>query len=448
MKYLKSLGFDTVWYQKCERHPDEDGFPALEQAMHDMTKQIEDGVYPYPADGLVEAYDDTIYASTGSVTRHHATKAGFAFKWQDETSDTTLVGIEWSCAAQCITPVAIFEPVELEGTTVKRASLANVSECKRLGIGGPGTKIQVIKANKIIPKVVGVAEKVGSLVIPDRCPVCGAKTRVEISESGAETLVCLNPSCIAKKLSMFTRFVSKDGMNIVGLSEMTIQQFISMGWIHSFVDFYEELPKHFEELPELSGFGDKSVQGLQNALEASREVSASHFLYALCIPMIGHDVIHRLLMQYSLKQLLHECQQAVADHNEDRFAVIDGIGHEKSKALVTWMEQDENLSELMSLLQEVHVTDFEHEPVLETENLPLSGKVFVITGSLEQFENRKDLKSYIEQLGGKVTGSVTGNTSYLINNDSQSTSSKNKKAKELGVPVITEAEFVEQFGMK
>lgn len=446
MSYLQSLGFETVWAERCERHADEVGYSMLERVMQDMSKKIEDGLYAYPADGLVEVFEDTLYAATGTVTRHHANRAGFAFKWQDETAETTLDHIEWSCAAQCITPVAVFDPVRLEGTTVKRASLANISECKRLGIGGPGSRISVIKANKIIPKVVYVEKAKGQFLIPDRCPVCGAKTVVRTSASGAETLHCVNPDCGAKKLSVYVRFVSKDGMNIEGLSVQTIQQLVSLGWIKEFADFYK-FSDHFEELKTLSGFGERSVEQLRQSLEKSRFVTSAHFLYGLSIPMVGYDVCRRLLSQMCLSALLEQVMRAVSDGDLLKFEYIDGIGPEKSKALVQWFGSSSHFGEVMNLLSCVHVVDKDDVPdVKEKTGHPLSGKVFVVTGSLEQFANRKALKDYIEEHGGKVAGSVTKKTDYLINNDSQSVSSKNKKAKELGVPVMTEAEFVEQFG--
>ena len=243
--------------------------------------------YPFPVDGLVITYDDTEYAATGSVTGHHATRAGLAFKWQDEAAETELQEIEWSCAASTISPVAIFRPVELEGTTVKRASLCNISECERLGIGDAGTKLSVIKANKIIPKVIKVIETVGTLHIPEQCPVCHHA----------------NPTCPAKQLKKYARFVSKAGMDIDGISEQTLARFINLGWISNFADIYR-LPDHIREIASPDGFGERSAANIVKSIEKAREVDAQRLLIALSIPKCGADVAKRLLGAYAFGDLM------------------------------------------------------------------------------------------------------------------------------------------------
>ena len=439
MSYLSDLGFETVYSIKCSTF-DENAVDSLEKGVQKLTSMIESGNYQYPADGLVESYDDTEYAKGGSITGHHATRAGFALKWKDESVISTLDHIEWSCAAQAITPVAVFKPVSLEGTVVKRASLANISECERLGIGDKGSEIEVIKANKIIPKVIHVEKKVGQLVLPDVCPVCGEKTEVKVSSSGAKTLHCTNVKCAAKQLSKFTRFVSKDGMNIEGLSTSNIEKFVNNGWIRCYADFYD-LEKYFDELKEMDGFGEKSVLNLKVSIDKSRNIDAKNLLYALCIPMVGHDVIKKLLKEYSFSNLLEDVLKASERQDFGRYSFINGIGPEKSEAFVRWFCDEDNLESLNNLLVKVDI----RENIVSNVGGKCDGLTFVITGDVYQFKNRKELQIYIEANGGKATGSVTGKTSYLINNDISSMSGKNRKAKELGVPIISEEEFLTMF---
>lgn len=438
MGFLKTLGFEVVKAQMC-RTPEE-----LLAAVADFTKLVESEVYAYPVDGLVEAYDDLAYASGGSVTGHHATRAGYALKWEDESVSSVLQYIEWSCAAQSITPVAVFEPVSLEGTTVKRASLANISECERLGIGGPGTSIEVIKANKIIPKIIHVNECVGEFEIPETCPVCGSFTQVIVSASGAKTLRCLNATCPAKELRKFGRFVSKDGVNIKGLSMRTLQKFVSMGWLHTFVDFYR-LDEHFDVLCELPGFGKRSVEKLEQAIEKSRTVDAKHFLYALSIPMVGHDVCKKFLETYSLRDLMKFGAAAGMTKDYDRFAEIPGIGPEKSKAFVVWCSDVRNVALYKELCLYLNIPDIDAVVENQTAGDSLSGMTFVVTGKLLHYANRKELQACIESKGGSVVGSVTKNTTCLINNDVTSTSGKNQKALSLGVPIYSEDYFIDKY---
>ena len=434
MALLANQGFDTV---EREKIPDPT-LSNIEACIDRWTQKVTNGSCPYPVDGLVIAYDDTAYAATGSVTGHHATRAGYAFKWQDESVVTKLDHIEWSCAASTISPVAVFNPVELEGTTVKRASLCNISECQRLGIGDKGTEISVIKANKIIPKVIKVERKVGNLEIPDRCPVCGEPTEVVTSaSSGTLTLHCTNMECPAKRLKKFARFVSKDGMNIDGISEQTIARFVNMGWISEYADFYD-LELHALELSTLEGFGQKSTNNILNSVDKARIVDARRLLYALNIPLCGGDVCKRLLAQYPMTELIEKARSEADDY----FAHIPGIGPEKSASVVKWMKNDDNYGMLQRLLDKVTIAEADSQTEVGTR---CAGLTFVVTGDVHHFKNRNELKAYIESQGGKVTGSVSKSTSFLINNDVTSTSGKNKKAQELGIQILSEHDFIAKY---
>lgn len=434
MAFLANQGFDTV---EREKIPDPT-LSNIEACIDRWTQKVTNGTCPYPVDGLVIAYDDTAYAATGSVTGHHATRAGYAFKWQDESVVTKLDHIEWSCAASTISPVAVFNPVELEGTTVKRASLCNISECQRLGIGDKGTEISVIKANKIIPKVIKVERKVGDLEIPDRCPVCGEPTEVVTStSSGTLTLHCTNMECPAKRLKKFARFVSKDGMNIDGISEQTIARFVNMGWISEYADFYD-LELHALELSTLEGFGQKSTNNILNSVDKARIVDARRLLYALNIPLCGGDVCKRLLAQYPTAELIEKARSEADDY----FAHIPGIGPEKSASVVKWMKNDDNYGMLQRLLDKVTIAEADSQAEVGTR---CAGLTFVVTGDVHHFKNRNELKAYIESQGGKVTGSVSKSTSFLINNDVTSTSGKNKKAQELGIQILSEDDFIAKY---
>lgn len=417
----------------------------IERVIARWTEKVTDKENPYPVDGLVITYDDTAFAQTGSVTGHHATRAGYAFKWQDEHADTTLDHIEWSCAASTISPVAVFSPVELEGTTVKRASLCNISECERLGIGSRGTRLSVIKANKIIPKVIRVDEKIGELEIPDCCPVCGAQTRISISPASAtKTLHCTNAKCPAKQLRKFARFVSKEGVNIDGISEQTVAKFINLGWVKEYADLYR-LKDHAMEIAAMEGFGEKSARNLLRSIEKARDVEARRFLYALSIPLCGQDVCKRLLGAYPLREIIDIASgksDKIVPGGDTPFALIAGIGPEKSNRIVEWFHDEENLMMVEKLLRQVRVSQESNEPSGEK----CKGLTFVVTGDVTRYKNRNELKAYIEGQGGKVTGSVSKSTNYLINNDVASVSTKNQKARQLGIPVISESEFIERFG--
>ena len=443
MDWLDSLGFKTV-ERRAIASPNPE---SVESIIAIFTEEVTSKKNPYPVDGLVICYDDTDYAQTGSITGHHATRAGIAFKWQDEAAETFLKDIEWSCAASTISPVAIFEPVELEGTTVKRASLCNISECERLGIGGAGTKISVIKANKIIPKVIRVVNQEGTFDIPAECPVCHAPTQVSISEaSGTKTLHCTNTGCPAKQLKKYARFVSKEGMNIDGISEQTLAKFINLGWISQYADIYE-LRSHIRELANMDGFGEKSASNIMRSIDKSREVEAHRLLYALNIPLCGLDVCKRLLSAYQLDDLVNESIKQNGDlfspqvAPEEVFAHVNGIGPEKSASFVKWFRNSNNLSQFRLLKEKLKIT--------QTKATLLGNKcgglVFVITGDVYHYKNRNELKAYIESQGGKVASAVSGSTSYLINNDLTSTSGKNQKAQQLNIPIISEDEFISRF---
>lgn len=443
MAWLEQQGFQTVEHERVE-HP---GIDAVENVINAFTEKVTSKQNPYPVDGLVICYDDTEYAQTGSVTGHHATKAGLAFKWQDEAADTVLQEIEWSCAASTISPVAIFRPVELEGTTVKRASLCNISECERLGIGTKGTEISVIKANKIIPKVIKVIRTEGTLEIPHECPVCHAKTEIRISEaSGTKTLHCTNPECPAKQLKKFARFVSKEGMNIDGISEQTLAKFINLGWVSEYADIYD-LRSHIRDLANMEGFGEKSASNIMRSIDRSANVEAHRLLYALNIPLCGLDVCKRLLSAYPLDELVAETVKETGDLFEPYreassvFAHVNGIGPEKSAFFVNWFRDDHNRQRYQRLREKIQVTQVANEP----SGSLCEGLTFAVTGDVHHYKNRNELKAYIESQGGKVASAVSGSTSFLINNDVTSTSGKNQKAHQLGIPIISEDEFMERF---
>ena len=409
---------------------------SLPEAISRWTAKVESGEMDIPVDGLVICYDDTDYAATGSVTGHHATRAGYAFKWQDVSAKSKLSYVEWSCAASTISPVAVFEPVLLEGTTVSRASLCNISEMERLGIGKSCT-LEVIKANKIIPKCIGVTEAEGEFEIPKTCPVCGAPTEIRISEkSKTKTLHCTNPDCSAKHVKKFTRFVSKSGMDIDGLSIQTMLRFMNEGFISDFADIYH-LSEHAEVIRNLDGFGEKSCDNMMRAIEKSRRVHPVNFIYAICIPMFGLDAGKKIVSAIGFDGFLKRLKDGTG------FEDIEGIGPEKSGSAMDWYANPKNQQSLDALLKEIVIEKVDLKPEAGGK---CEGLTFVITGDVHHFKNRDEFKRKEKKTGGKVTGSVTSKTNYLVNNDVNSTSSKNRKAKELSVPIISEDEFVERFG--
>ena len=434
MQWLEEQGFHPVERQNIEQ-PTSDN---IQKEIDAFTAKVTNKKNPFPVDGLVICYDDTSYAATGSVTGHHATRAGYAFKWQDEHADTELDHIEWSCAASTITPVAVFDPVQLEGTTVTRASLCNVSELERLGIGKDRkTELRIIKANKIIPKCIAVVRAEGSYEVPTACPVCGAATEVRISPiSGVKTLRCTDPNCPAKHLKRFVRFASKGGLDIDGLSVQTLHEFVNRGYLRDFADLYH-LDAHADEIVKLEGFGEKSCANLLAAIEKSRKVDPIHLIFALCIPNIGTDAGKKLIAALGTKGFLSRIESG------EGFEDVDGIGVERSNALLNWFADDENKNLFDRLMAELTLEDV--APKQEADGT-CKGLSFVITGDVHLFKNRSAFKAYVEQQGGAVTGSVSGKTTYLVSNDGESNSSKTKKAKELGVPILSEEEFVSRFG--
>lgn len=429
MNLLKKEGFTVVDSETATAE-------TLPAVIAKWTEKVETGKMDIPVDGLVICFDDTEYAATGSVTGHHATKAGYAFKWPDVSAKSKLRYVEWSCAASTISPVAVFEPVQLEGTTVSRASLCNISEMERLGIGRVCT-LEVIKANKIIPKCIAVTEAEGIFEIPENCPVCGAPTEICISKkSQTKTLHCTNPDCSAKHVKKFTRFVSKSGMDIDGLSIQTMLKFMNEGFISKFADIYH-LSEHADVIMEMEGFGKKSCDNMVLAIEKSRQVHPVNFIYALCIPMFGIDAAKKITAAIGFEGFLKRLKDGTG------FEDIEGIGPEKSGSVMDWYEDPKNRDSLEALLKEVEV---EKVDMTVEKGGKCEGLTFVITGDVHYYKNRDEFKAYVEASGGKVTGSVTSKTNYLVNNDVNSTSSKNRKAKELGVPIISEEEFVEKFG--
>lgn len=387
-----------------------------------------------PSDGLVLTYDDIAYSKSLGRTAKFP-RDSFAFKWKDEQRETKLIEMEWSASRTgLINPVAIFEPVELEGTSVSRASVHNVSIVENLELG-IGDSILVYKANMIIPQIAENLTRSGNLTIPKECPVCGG--RAEISEeNGVKSLYCLNPDCQAKKIKSFAHFTGRDAMNIEGLSEATIEKFVERGMIRSYTDIYH-LDKYREEIISMEGFGEKSYENLISSVEKSRETTDYKLLYSLGIENIG------LSTAKIICRLCRKEPEEIPFIDGETLTEADGIGEVIAASFKSYFEKEENLRVYNELLEELSFIKEE-----EAGELLLKGMSFVVTGSVNHFPNRNSLKEQVERLGGKVTGSVTGNTNYLINNDKASSSSKNKKAKELGVPIISEEEFMEMAGIR
>ena len=383
----------------------------------------------FPSDGLVLIYDDVAYGQSLGRTSKFP-RDSFAFKWADETSKTVLCEIEWSPSRTgLINPVAIFDPVELEGTTVSRASVHNISIMEELELG-IGDQIEVYKANMIIPQIAENLTRSGVKDIPKVCPVCGGATEIR-SISNAKALYCTNPECQAKQLKSYALFVSRDALNIDGLSEATLEKFIARGFIHDFADLFH-LEQHREEICEMDGFGEKSYNNLIASVEKARETTLPRLIYGLGIANIG--LANAKLI---CKEIGHDPGR-VMDLTAEDLAAIDGIGDVIAGNYVAYFADAEHRELFEKLLKEVKLPE-EQEDVGEQT---FAGKNFVITGSVEHFANRNEVKALIESKGGKVTGSVTSKTNYLINNNVESTSSKNKKAKDLGIPIITEEDFL------
>ena len=430
-EFLAKQGFDVVEYRKVTPE-------TIAETIAYYEKKTEQ--YDIPSDGLVLTYDDIAYGESLGTTSKFP-RNSIAFKWQDEVRETELLEIEWSPSRTgLINPVAIFQPVELEGTTVSRASVHNISILRALKLG-LGDRITVYKANMIIPQIAENLTGSDTLEIPEHCPACGGKTEIR-QVADAMSLYCTNNDCAAKKIKSFAHLVSRDALNIDGLSEATLEKFIGKGFIHEFADIFH-LERYKEEIVEMEGFGDRSYQkliggetadGKAASIETARHTTLPRFLYALGIAGIGLANAKMICREFGddFEQML----QADAE----RLAEIDGVGGVLAEAFVSYFQDAENLRKARALYQELSI-----EKRKQTEGGDLSGKSFVITGSLIRYENRDAMKEAIEAKGGKVTGSVTKKTVCLINNDITSGSSKNKKAKELGIPIMTEDDFIAEY---
>ena len=420
MEWLKSQGFTTVEYYMVTRD-------TVEDKVAKFSSKISEN--DFPSDGLVLTYDDIAYGrSLGRTSKFP--RDSFAFKWADEIRQTKLLEIEWSPSRTgLINPVAVFEPVELEGTTVSRASVHNISIMEELELG-IGDRIEVYKANMIIPQIAENLTRSGVKDIPCKCPVCQGETKIR-QVGNAKALYCMNPECQAKHVKSFALFVSRDALNIEGLSEATLEKFISRGYIHTFADIFH-LDQYKEKIQKMEGFGEKSYKKLTESIEKARTTTLPRVIYSLGIAGIGlanAKVICREL-KYDVESLLKV--------SEEELNEIQGVGEGLAKACVGYFADAKHVENFRRLLNELTIPE---ETV--TKQQIFEGVNFVITGSVKHFANRGEVKELIESLGGKVTGSVTSKTNYLINNDVTSTSSKNKKANELGIPIISEETFLE-----
>lgn len=424
-RWLNEQGFEVVEYRKVTAE-------TLDEAMDYFAEAVTTN--DFPSDGLVALYDDIAYGESLGTTAKFPRNA-MAFKWADEMRDTRLLEIEWSPSRTgLINPVAIFEPVELEGTTVSRASVHNISIMKELKLG-IGDTIRVYKANMIIPQIAENLTGSGNAPIPHTCPACGQETVVK-KENDVECLFCVNPECPAKKIKSFGLFTSRDAMNIDGLSEATLEKFIARGFIHDFGDIFE-ISRYKDEIVEMEGFGQKSYDNLMESLERAKETTLPRVIYSLGIANIGLANAKVICRHFDndLDRIRHASLEEVSD--------IDTIGPVIAGNLVAYFKDEDNNRRLNHLMSFLHIQEDspKQEQIFEGMN-------FVITGSLVHFGNRSEAKELIESLGGKVTGSVTKKTNYLINNDIQSNSSKNKKARELGIPILSEEDFRKLAGVQ
>ena len=421
--FLQEQGFDVVEYREVEPDTILDNISYFEEKIK---------TYDVPSDGLVLTYDDMAYgASLGRTAKFP--RDSIAFKWADELRETTLLEMEWSASRTgLINPVAIFEPVELEGTTVSRASVHNISIVRGLKLG-IGDRITVYKANMIIPQIAENLTGSDTLEIPKNCPVCGQPTRIS-QVNDVQSLYCDNPQCDAKKIKSFTLLVSRDALNVDGLSESTLEKFLAKGFLHEFADLFH-LDRYREEITKMEGFGEKSYNNLSESLARARKTTLPRLTYGLGIENVG-VANAKMLCRYFRYDL-----QAMREASTQELSEIDGVGEVIAQSIHDFFREEKAVAQLENLLREVEI---EAERIQETRQ-NLAGMSFVITGSLTRFENRNAMKEEIERRGGKVTGSVTGKTVCLINNDVSSQSSKNKKAKELGVRIINEEDFAEEF---
>ena len=423
MEWLRDQGFEVTEYRVVTGE-------TLDEAMEYFADKVKEN--DFPSDGLVALYDDIAYGESLGRTAKFPRNA-YAFKWADEMADTTLEAIEWSPSRTgLINPVAIFTPVELEGTTVSRASVHNISIMRKLELG-IGDKIRVYKANMIIPQIEENLTRSGVKDIPTCCPACGGATKIEMVND-VESLYCRNQDCPAKAIKGFTLFVSRDAMNIDGLSEATLEKFIGKGFIHNLGDIFE-IGKYKDEIVTMEGFGEKSFQNLMESLEKAKKTELPRVIYALGIPNIGLANAKMICKEfaYDMEKIRHL--------TEEELARVDGIGPVIAKSFVDYFAKEGRQEKIDRLLSHLELPE---PPKTEAEQ-DMQGLIFVITGSVEHFANRNEVKAEIEKRGGKVTGSVTSKTSYLINNDTTSNSSKNKKARELGIPVLSEETFMEMW---
>ncbi|MBQ8148849.1 MAG: NAD-dependent DNA ligase LigA [Lachnospiraceae bacterium] len=418
--WLKQMGFDVVEYEMVTAD-------TIRDAVAGFANRIQTN--DFPSDGLVLLYDDIAYGKSLGTTAKFP-RDSIAFKWADELATTHLRYIEWSPSRTgLINPVAVFEPVELEGTSVSRASMHNISILESFQMG-EGDEISVFKANMIIPQVAENRTRSGTVQIPQHCPACGAPTEIR-QVNDVRALYCTNEFCSAKKLKLFSHFVSRNAMNIDGLSEATLDKFIEEGFLEDLYDLYRLEPYRMQ-IVVMEGFGDKSYENLQKSIETSRTTTLARFLYGLGIMNIGVATA-KLICKHFKNDLA-----AIQTAGVEELVEIEGIGQVIAEAFVAYFKHEENLHRIQELLKEIR---FEEEEIQAGEQI-FEGKNFVITGSVNHFANRDEVKAVIEGKGGKVTGSVTSKTHYLINNDVTSNSSKNKKAKELGVPIISEDDFI------
>lgn len=417
--WLETLGFTCVEHRLVTS-------ADMDENIQYFSEQV--GKNDFPSDGLVLAFNDLEYSKSLGRTAKFP-KDSIAFKWKDEVARTQLKEIEWSASRTgLINPVAIFEPVELEGTTVSRASIHNVSIMEGLCLG-IGDEIEVYKANMIIPQIARNLTQSGTAEPPKHCPVCNGETSIS-TESDVKVLYCLNPDCPAKKVKSFTLFVSRDAMNMEGISEATMEKWMNEGFLHEPADLFR-LERHREAIVQMEGFGEKSYENMMASIEKARKTTAARLLYSLGIPNIG--VATAKLICKEFKQDIEKIRHA----ETEELTAINGIGEVMAQAYTAYFAKEENQAQLDEILKEVEI-----EKEQETEAASFGGMTFVVTGSVEQFKNRSELKAYIEERGGKVAESVSKNTNYLINNDTASNSSKNKKARELGIPILSETEFL------
>lgn len=421
MDWLREQGFEVVEHVMVTRD-------QVEDAVAEFSRKIVDN--DFPSDGLVLVYDDIAYGRSLGRTAKFP-RDSYAFKWADEQVRTKLLEIEWSPSRTgLINPVAIFEPVELEGTTVSRASVHNISIMEELELG-IGDEIEVYKANMIIPQIAENLTRSGVRDIPEVCPVCGGKTEIR-QVSNAKALYCTNPECQAKHIKSFSLFVSRDALNIEGLSESTLEKFIDRGYVKEFADLFH-LDRYEEEIKEMEGFGEKSFNNLKASVEKARETTLPQVLYGLGIANVGLSNAKVICKEFKndLDAMLHA--------DAEQLSEISGIGAVIAGTFTAYFQNPAHVGQLKNLLGELKI----HAEEGEAKEQIFGGVNFVITGSVTHFANRKEVKELIESLGGKVTGSVTSKTNYLINNDITSISSKNKKANELGIPIISEEMFLE-----